>query len=238
MLPLRALPCGTLLPALGREFPPVYHAILVAEIGTDVAHRLNRSVDAGFHQSSPKILLFCDADGHASVYAMGIASKPHKLKRRMNMATRIETTHDAQTRQPGSVKSLLWASLLAMTASSAANVALYTAVGLLVPSVTAWPGAGPEQIIGATIVYLLIGTVVCALLARYSSRPRRHFWTLATAGLVLSLWLPLGAALGYGAPNVPAPNTATAITLGLMHVVSYIISVPLYMKFLSRNHRA
>jgi hypothetical protein len=154
----------------------------------------------------------------------------------MKMTTRIESTNNVQAQRPGTAMALVRTTLLAMTASSAANVVLYAGAGLLIPSVTAWPGAGIGQIIGATIVYLLIGTVVCALLARFSSRPHRLFLTLATAGLVLSMWLPLGAALGYGAPDVAAPGVATAVALGLMHVASYVISVPLYTQYLAGNH--
>jgi hypothetical protein len=86
------------------------------------------------------------------------------------------------------------------------------------------------QIIGATIVYLLIGTAVFALIARFSSRPARHYLIVATIALLLSLALPISAGFGDGASAAPVATVATVITLSLMHVVSYIISVTLFIR--------
>ena len=48
--------------------------------------------------------------------------------------------------------------------------------------------------------------------------------------LLISLVLPVSAGLGYDASGAPAASTATVITLSLMHVVSYAISVPFYIR--------
>jgi hypothetical protein len=129
-----------------------------------------------------------------------------------------------QEQQPSRsvLKNLLWVTPLAMFAGAAANLGLYAAAGRLYPEVTAWSGAGPGQIVGANIVYLFIGTIVFALVARFSSRPARHYWIVATVGLLLSLGLPISV--------VPAAGVATAVTLSLMHVVSFAISVPLFIR--------
>ncbi len=146
------------------------------------------------------------------------------------MTAKIELTQGNQQARTGTFKKLLWVTPLAMLVTSIANLILYFLVGTLFPAVTAWPGASPAQIIGANIVYLFVGAVVLAIINRISSQPARHFRIVATIGLVLSMFLPLSAWMGYGAAGIAAPNAITAITLGLMHVVSYAISVPMFIR--------
>jgi len=119
---------------------------------------------------------------------------------------------------------------LAILAATAANLGLYAAAGILNPEVTAWPGAGPGQIAGANFVYLLIGAIVFAIIARLSSHLARHYLIAASIGLLLSLALPISAGFGYGAPGAPPAGVATVITLSLMHVVTFAISVPLFIR--------
>jgi hypothetical protein len=125
---------------------------------------------------------------------------------------------------------LIWVTPLAMLAATAANLGLYAAAGILNPEVTAWPGAGPGQIAGANFVYLLIGAIVFAVIARLSSHPARDYLIAASIGLLLSLALPISAGFGYGAPGTPPAGAATVITLSLMHVVTFAISVPLFIR--------
>lgn len=146
------------------------------------------------------------------------------------MTTNIELIQKRKGLQ-SSLRNLLWVSPLAIAASSIANLGLYAAAGAIFPEVTAWSGASVGQIIGANIVYLLIGTIVLAVIARFSSRPARHNLIAATIGLLLSLALPISAGFGYGAPGVPPASVATVITLSLMHVISYAISVPLFIRY-------
>ncbi len=141
------------------------------------------------------------------------------------MTTKIEVMQKQQT-QPTTLRKLIWVTPLAMFTATLANLGLYAAAGRLYPEVTAWSGAGPGQIVGANFVYLLIGTIVFALVARYSSRPARAYLIVATIGLLLSLALPISA--GFGQPGTPPAGTTTVITLSLMHIVSYAISVPLF----------
>lgn len=145
------------------------------------------------------------------------------------MTTKIELAQEAHaTRSP--LSKLLWVSPLAMAAATVANLGLYAAAGTLFPQVAAWPGASAGQIIGANIAYLFMGTIVFALIARFSSRPARYYRLVATIGLIFSLALPVAAGFGYAAPGVPPADVATVITLSLMHVVSYAISVPLFIR--------
>lgn len=146
------------------------------------------------------------------------------------MLGRIEVSAVEQASRSTLVR-LIWVTPLAILATTAANIGLYYAAGTLVPEVLAWPGSGPAQIAGANVVYLLMGAVVLAIIARLSSRPRRHYVIAASIGLLISLVLPVAAGLGYGPPGTPAAGTATVITLSLMHIVSYAISVPLNLQY-------
>lgn len=145
------------------------------------------------------------------------------------MTTKIELAPETQSSR-SSLSKLLWVSPLAMALTAVVNLGLYAAAGAVFPQVTAWSGAGIGQIIGANIAYLFMGTIVFVLIARFSSRPARHYWIVATIGLLLSLALPIGAGFGYGAPGAPPADVATVVTLSLMHVVSYAISVPLFIR--------
>ncbi len=145
------------------------------------------------------------------------------------MTTNIELTQSVPT-QRSPLGKLLWVSPAAMAAATVANLGLYMAAGAIFPQVTAWPGAGIGQIIGANIAYLFMGTIVFALITRFSTRPARHYGIVATAGLLLSLGLPIAAGFGYAAPGAPPAEAVTVITLSLMHIIAYAISVPLFIR--------
>lgn len=144
------------------------------------------------------------------------------------MATNIEFPREKQV--PASLYSrIIWTSLLTMLAATAANLGLYYAAGILFPEVTAWSGAGAGQIAAANGVYLLLGAVVFAATIRISPRPAHHYLILASIGLLLSLCLPISAGFGYGPPGTPPAGVAMIITLSLMHIISYAISVPMFI---------
>lgn len=145
----------------------------------------------------------------------------------------MTTQVNVATNQPQnhmSLNRLLWITPLAITASTVANLGLYAAMGSLYPEVAAWTGASYAQIIGANFVYLIIGAVIFAVTSRRSARPVRNYWIVATIGLLISLVMPITAGMGFGPPNVPPAETMTVITLSLMHVLSYAISVPLFIR--------
>lgn len=124
---------------------------------------------------------------------------------------------------------LIWASILAMSTAIAANLGLYAIVGDLFPHAAAWPGTSPTHIIVATIVYLLLATLVFAAVRRFSPRPGRHYLIVATISLIFSLGPPISLGFGPGLPGVPPADPIIGITLGLMHVISYAISVPMFI---------
>lgn len=145
------------------------------------------------------------------------------------MTTKTETIQKSQSTKT-TLSKLAWVSPLAMLIAAVANLGLYAAAGSIFPEVTAWSGAGVGQIVGANVVYLLMGAVLFALVARFSSRPARHYLILATVGLLFSLALPISAGFGYGAPGASPASVPTVVTLSLMHVVSYAISLPLFIR--------
>ena len=145
------------------------------------------------------------------------------------MTTIMEMMSGLQASQSTGEK-LIRVAPLAMISSSATNVGLYLAAGKLAPEVAAWPGASVVQVVGATIVYLLIGSLICAAVSNWSVKPAQHYLVIATAGLLLSLVPPINAGLGYSPPGVPAAELATVVTLMLMHIVSYAISVPMLIR--------
>jgi hypothetical protein len=147
------------------------------------------------------------------------------------MSSNIRTNPAVIPSSRSSLSRLLWAAPLAMLLAAAANLALYYAVGVLFPSVTAWSGAGPGQIVGANCAYLTMGALAFVAVARLSRRPARHYVIVAAAGLLLSLALPIAAGFGYAAPGALPANAITVLTLSLMHVISAAISVPLFLRY-------
>ncbi len=145
------------------------------------------------------------------------------------MTARIETPSWTRTSRTY-LGRLTLAAALAMLAASLVDLGLYAVAGRIFPEVTGWPGAGPMQIIGANFVYLFIGATVFAVLRWLSSRPVRLYLIFATIGLVLSLGLPISAGFGYGPPGTPPAGTATVVTLSLMHIISYLICVPVFIR--------
>ncbi len=137
-----------------------------------------------------------------------------------------------QTQSPErlSLRKFLWVAPLTLVIAIVANEILYMLVAALIPTVGKWQGAGERQIVLGTLVYLILGSVVFALVVRFSSHPIRTYWIVATVALILSLALPLSAGAGFGPPGVPVPDTATVITLVLMHVVAYAITVSMFTR--------
>jgi len=125
---------------------------------------------------------------------------------------------------------LLWVAPTAMLVATIANLGFYAAAGSLFPEVTAWAGTSAGQIIGANIVYLVMGAMIFAVVARTSLRPARNYIIVATVGLALSMFMPISVGMGYGPPEMVTPGTATVITLCMIHVLSYIISVPMFIR--------
>ena len=144
-------------------------------------------------------------------------------------------TTQTETSQYGRISNavrgrLLLVSPLAMSTSIAANLGLYAFVGYLFPHVASWSGTSPMHIVVATIVYLLVATLVFAAVRRFSPRPARHYMIIATLSLIFSMGPPISLGFGPGLPGVPPADAVIGIALGLMHVISYAISVPTFIR--------
>ncbi|MGB6006241.1 MAG: hypothetical protein WBG36_16660 [Ornithinimicrobium sp.] len=126
---------------------------------------------------------------------------------------------------------LAWLVPVAVLSVSVADIALYEVAGVIDPDVTGWAGAGAAQIIGANAVYLMVAAAALLVLVKITRAPARWFAILATIGVVASLALPVAAGLGEGTVAVPAPGLSTVIALLAMHLISYAIAVPMFLRF-------
>ena len=125
---------------------------------------------------------------------------------------------------------LIWLLPAPVLSVSLADIALYEVAGVLDPDITGWAGAGAAQIVGANAVYLSIGAAALLALVKLTRAPARWFAILATIGVVASLALPISAGLGDGTAAVPAPGLSTVIALSVLHLVSYAIAVPMFLR--------
>lgn len=125
---------------------------------------------------------------------------------------------------------LAWLLPATMLSVSVADIALYEVAGLLDPDVTGWAGAGAAQIIVANAVYLSMAATALLVLVKLTRSPARWFGILATIGVVVSLALPISSGLGEGTAAVPAPGLTTVVALSAMHLVSYAIAVPMFLR--------
>lgn len=128
-------------------------------------------------------------------------------------------------------KRLTWLLPATLLSVSVADIALYEVAGVLDPDVTGWAGAGAAQIVGANAAYLFVAAAALLVLVKLTRAPARWFALLATVGVVASLALPVAAGLGEGTVAVPAPGLTTVIALSAMHLLSYAIAVPLFLRF-------
>lgn len=125
---------------------------------------------------------------------------------------------------------LIWVLPATVLSVSLADIALYEVAGVLDPDITGWAGAGAAQITGANAVYLSIAAIALLALVKLTRAPARWFAILATIGVVASLALPISAGLGEGTAAVPAPGVRTVIALSALHLVSYAIAVPMFLR--------
>ncbi len=129
-----------------------------------------------------------------------------------------------------SLRKFLWVAPLTFVAATIANELLYAVATVLNPSIGQWPMAGPFQIVLSTFVYLLLGSIVFALVVRFSSRPARTYWIVGAIALILTLFLPISVGAGFVPPGIPVPDTATVVTLAAMHIVAYLITVTMFTR--------
>ena len=77
----------------------------------------------------------------------------------------------------------------------------------------------------STIVFVLIGTLVFAGITRFARRPVRTFQIVAVVALVLSLFSPITAGVGWSPFVTLQPATVAAMMA--MHVAAGLVTIPL-----------
>jgi uncharacterized protein DUF6069 len=123
------------------------------------------------------------------------------------------------------IRRLFWVGPLAMIAPAIANV-IVREVAVAVGAVPAnleilqWPG-----IIGSTMIQVLLGVIVFAVIARFSRRPIWLFRVVAVVALLLSFSSPLMAAAGLAPIPGLSISTSTVVSMMIMHVVAAVTSV-------------
>lgn len=150
------------------------------------------------------------------------------------MTTTNLTSPDLSQEKANLSWKLVGFALLAMLVAGAANVGLYFAAGQFFPEVTSWAGAGVAQIMGANNAYITLAAIVFAVVSRKSANPTRTFLWVAVLSLLLSFGMPIAAGFGYAAGGAPAAGLATVVTLCLMHVMSFLVTVALFSRISKR----
>jgi hypothetical protein len=128
-----------------------------------------------------------------------------------------------------SLSRLLWVAPAAISLAAAANAAIYLAADALFG--VAWePAFNLVTVIVGTFAFLLAATLVSAGVVRFARRPLWLFRRVALVALLLSFLQPVAALLGVA--SMPGSGAAAApldtfLTMEVMHLAAYAISVPL-----------
>jgi hypothetical protein len=127
---------------------------------------------------------------------------------------------------------LLWVAPLAIAASIAANLVIYFIMDALFG--VAWqPMFIAPSVVGSTVAYLLVATIVFAIVARFAKRPVWLYQRIAIVALLLSFFAPISALMGMAAPpgvEASAAPLDTVVTMLLTHIAAYLISVNMFVR--------
>jgi pheromone shutdown protein TraB len=122
-------------------------------------------------------------------------------------------------------KRLWWAGPVTAVAAAIAAV-IVREIGVLVSAVPPDLMLLQEPSVAiSTIVFVLVGTLVFAGIIRFARRPVHTFRVVAAWALVLSLFSPITAGLGWS-PFVTIGPATVAATM-LMHVAAGLVTIPL-----------
>jgi hypothetical protein len=121
---------------------------------------------------------------------------------------------------------LLWAALLAVLLAAVTNAQVYFAAsglgivsrGVLLPSPMGLSPLTVGMVVTASVVGAIGAALVFAIIGLLARRPVRLFRIVAAVVLVLSLVPPT---------TIPSVPLVMRITLGVMHVVTWAVSVGL-----------
>ena len=119
-----------------------------------------------------------------------------------------------------------WVGLLAIVASSIANV-IVREIGVALGTIPLEiPNFEVPGVVISTVIQVGLGVIVFALIARFARRPIRTFTIVAIAALLLSFLNPIFATMGM-IPGVPPIGVDTMLTLMVMHIVAGVITIGL-----------
>ena len=137
--------------------------------------------------------------------------------------TTIDSTAPASK---GSVRGVLLSTLIAGVVASVAN-AIVAWAGLAAGADPAVMGLTPGAYVTFSVLGVLVGAIGWALIRR-APKARTILTVLVPVVLLLSLIPDVALAVTGGT----AAATTAAVTLGIMHVVTAAIAVPVYRVFL------
>jgi hypothetical protein len=133
-------------------------------------------------------------------------------------------------RMTGNARGVLLSTVIGAVVASIAN-AVVAIAGRAAGADPAIQGLTPPAYITFTVIGVLAGAIGWALIRRTRSAART-LTILVPVILVLSLIPDVALAMSAGSSGI----VTAAITLGVMHVVTVAIAVPIYRKFLPISH--
>lgn len=160
---------------------------------------------------------------NSKLQRQGAFGEPGPLHRRMPAPRSTAGSRQTLSTEHISLHKLLWVTPLTFVVAVLANEILYGTASALMPSIGQWPVAGPLQVLLGTLLYVILGSLVFALVFRFVPRPIRTYWIIATIALILSFTVPVSLGAGLGPSGVPIPDTSTVFTLVSIHIVTYLI---------------
>jgi len=123
-----------------------------------------------------------------------------------------------------SMRRLLWVGPLTAVVAAIANV-IVREIGVLIGTVPSDLMILQEPgVAGSTIIQVLLGVLVFALLAKFAKNPIRTFRIVAIVALILSLSNPIMVLTGAFPIGVTI-SVATMLTMMVMHVVAAAITI-------------
>ena len=122
---------------------------------------------------------------------------------------------------------------LALVVTVLANVGIAVAAKALLGTPPEFePLATPIPTVIATTMYLVIGTITLFIVARFSKKPARTYWIIASIGLALS-FIP-SVLLAMNPESQPGTTNAGMAVLAAQHVVAFVIFVPWVTRVLGK----
>jgi len=141
----------------------------------------------------------------------------------------MATTFTENTKENTSMRRLLWAGPLTAVIAGVVNVIVREIAVVLGTIPTDLFILQEPGVFISTLIQVLLGAVVFAVIIKFAKRPIRTFQIVASVALLLSLANPIMAANGMAPINVSI-STATMFSMMVMHIVAGAIAIYLMPK--------